>query len=128
MHAHSKKKFSFRKRLESTNHAFRGIGLFLSRTHNAWLHVFFALVAVYLGWVLCISAIEWTLVVFAIALVIVAEAFNTAIEIHMDLTSPGEHPHARDTKDVSAGAVFLAVIFSGIIGCIIFVPKMLPYL
>lgn len=40
--------------------------------------------------------------------VLVAEAFNTALEIDIDLTSPEYHPYARDTKDVAAGAVLLS--------------------
>ena len=55
--------------------------------------------------------------------VIIAEAFNTAIEIDIDLTSPEYHPYARDTKDVAAAAVSLSVIMAGIIGLIIFLPK-----
>ena len=120
------KPFSLRARIQSSNDAFRGIGIFLRYTQNAWLHVFFAAVAVYFGVVLAISPVEWALVAFAVASVFVAEAVNTAIEIHVDLTNPEEHPFARDTKDVAAGAVMLAVFFAGIVGISIFVPKMLP--
>jgi undecaprenol kinase len=63
------------------------------------------------------------LLVFAMTAVLVAEAFNTAMEIDIDLTSPEEHPYARDTKDVAAGAVLIAVMGAVIIGLIIFVPK-----
>ena len=122
------KKFSLRKQIGSTNHAMRGIGIVLRYTHNAWLEIFFAVVAVYLGWALSISATEWIFIVFAIGSVIVAEAMNTAVEIHVDLTNPETHPHARDTKDVAAGAVLLSAIFAGIVGLIIFVPKLLPLL
>jgi len=55
--------------------------------------------------------------------VFVSEVFNTAMEIDINLTSPEYHPYARDTKDVSAGAVLLASIISVIIGLIIFLPK-----
>ena len=117
-----------RKRIASTNHAARGIGLFVRFTHNAWLEIFFAAVAVYLGFALSISPVEWSLIVISIGLVVVAEAVNTAIEIHVNLTNPETHPHARDTKDVAAGAVLLAAIFAGIVGFIVFVPKLLPLL
>lgn len=72
-----------------------------------------------------ISHIEWMILSLAIGLVIVAEAFNTAIEIDIDLTSPQYHPYARDTKDVAAGAVLLMVMISTVIGLIIFLPKIL---
>lgn len=117
------KKFSLRERVRSATHAWRGIRLLLQGVHNLWGHIFFGVLALYLGFVLNISAVEWVLVVFAIGFVIVTEAMNTAIEIDMDLTSPEYHPYARDTKDIAAGAVLLSVLTSVIVGAIIFLPK-----
>lgn len=123
-----KKRFSLITRLNSTNHAFRGLGVFIKTTHNLWVHLFFGGLAVYLGYVLILSPIEWTMITFAIGFVIVTEAMNTAFEIDIDLTSPTYHPYARDTKDVAAGAVAIAVITSGIVGLIIFLPKIINLL
>lgn len=123
-----KKRFSIIARLKSTTHAFRGLGIFIRTTHNSWVHFFFALLAIYLGFILHISSIEWVMIIFAIGFVIVAEVLNTAFEIDIDLTSPTYHPYARDTKDVAAGAVAIAVILAGIIGLIIFLPKIINLL
>lgn len=120
-----KNKFSMVKRLKSTNHGFRGLKIFLKTTHNLWLHLFFTALAIYLGIVLKISYTEWAIIVFAAGLVIVTESLNTAIEIDIDLTSPDYHPYARDTKDVAAGAVSIAAIVAGVIGLLIFLPKIL---
>lgn len=120
-----KKRFSIIGRLKSTNHGLRGLGIFIRTTHNLWFHMFFAVLAVYLGFVLNLSSIEWVIIIFAIGLVIIAEAFNTAIEIDIDLTSPNFHPYARDTKDVAAAAVSIATIVAGIMGLLIFLPKIL---
>jgi diacylglycerol kinase len=95
---------------------------------NALVHMVVGLIAVILGFYFCISAMEWVAIVFAIGLVIVAETFNTAMEIDIDLTSPEYHPYARDTKDVAAGAVLVAVFVALIIGCIIFLPKIFALL
>ena len=122
------KRFSFIRRIKSANFALRGIIIFLKTTHNAWLHLFFGVLAVYMGFLLRISTVEWALVVLAIGLVLLSEAFNTAIEIDIDWTSPEYHPYARDTKDVAAGAVLLASIISGVIGLLIFLPKVLNML
>lgn len=118
-----KKRFSIVARIKSTTHAWRGIGIIIRTTHNMWLHVFIAFCAILLGFIFQISTTEWIAVIFAIAFVIVAEAFNTAIEIDIDLTSPEYHPYARDTKDVAAGAVLLSVLFASIVGMIVFLPK-----
>ena len=119
------KKFSFVERVRSANHAWRGIGILFKTSHNAQLGLFVSVLVTYLGFVLHISSIEWMMLVFVIGLVFVAEGFNSAIEIDMDLTSPEYHPYAKDTKDVAAGAVLLAVIMAVIIGAIIFLPKLL---
>ena len=124
----NKKKFSITERIRSTNHAWRGIGILLRTTHNAWVHIFFGFFAVYLGFTLNISPVEWAIIILAIGLVVVAEAFNTAIEIDIDLTSPDYHPYARDTKDMASGAVLLMTIVAGIVGLIIFGPKVLALL
>ncbi len=120
-----KKSFSIRDRIHSSTHAWRGIILFIKTSHNAWGHILFGLMAIYLGFILHISNIEWMLLIISMTLVIITEAFNTAIEIDINLTSPEYHPYARDTKDVAAGAVLIAVILSLVIACFIFLPKFL---
>lgn len=122
------KQFSIIARLRSTTHAWRGLGIFIKTTHNSWLHIFFTLLALYLGFILDISSIEWVMIIFAIGLVFVAEILNTAFEVDINLTSPAYHPYARDTKDIAAGAVLISVIVAGIIGLIIFLPKIIMLL
>lgn len=120
-----KKRFSLVSRVKSTANAWRGIGIFMRTTHNAWLELLFGALAIYLGFVLHISGVEWILIIFAIGFVILAETINTAIEIDIDLTSPTYHPYARDTKDVAAGAVLITAAMAGIVGLIIFLPKII---
>ncbi len=103
--------------------AFRGIYVTLKITRNFYIHAIFALLAVFLGFYFHISKTEWIAIVFAIGFVFVAETFNTAIEIDIDLTSPEYHPFARDTKDVAAAAVLLSTFTAVAIGLIIFLPK-----
>ncbi len=122
-----KRKFSLVARIRSVNHAMRGLRILFKTTHNAWVQIFFAALAVYLGFTLCISNLEWVAIVFAIGLVLVTETLNTALEIDIDLTSPEFHPYARDTKDVAAGAVFLAILCAIAVGAIIFLPKILLF-
>jgi diacylglycerol kinase len=118
-----KKDFSISARIKSTTHAWRGILIFLRTCHNAWVHIFFGLLAVYLGLILHISNIEWVLIIFVIGLVLITEVINTAFEIDINLTSPEFHPYARDTKDVAAGAVLVSVFVSIIVALFIFLPK-----
>jgi len=122
-----KKRFSIIGRAKSFKHAFRGISILLKTQPNFWIHIIAGIIVVKLGLWLHISEGEWAILVLAIGIVLAAEAFNTAIEIDIDLTSPEYHPYARDTKDVAAGAVLITVIVAIVVGCIIFVPKLSLY-
>jgi len=122
------KRFSIVARIKSSTHAFRGLGIVMKTTHNFWGHLFFSILAIYLGYILNISHFEWLALIFAIFIVLITETINTAIEVDIDLTSPEYHPYARDTKDIAAGAVLLSVILALVVGLIIFLPKMYPVL
>jgi diacylglycerol kinase len=122
------KEFSLIKRAQSFTHASRGVWIFIKSTHNAWIHIVVFVIVLMLGSILEVNRFEWIVLVFASGLVFVAEAFNTAIEIDIDLTSPNYHPHARDTKDVAAGAVLIAVTVAIVVGCLVFIPHLIPFL
>ena len=116
-----------KKRLDSFKYAFKGIYIFFKTQPNAWIDAFFSLLVIGGGLFFQISTIEWLFCISAIALVLSAEAFNTAIEFLTDLVSPDYHPLAGKTKDVAAGAVLLAAIGALVIGLIIFLPKVLEF-
>jgi diacylglycerol kinase (ATP) len=120
-----KKRFSIVARARSFNHAFRGIGVIFRTQHNAWVQAIIGAIVITLGVWLRISTLEWGLIILAIFAVLAAEGFNTALEIDIDLTSPDEHPYARDTKDVAAGAVLLTVFGAIGVGLLVFLPKIL---
>lgn len=119
------KRFSVVRRAKSFTHAGRGVWLVIKTTHNAWIEIALLFLAIACGAYFHITETDWMLIVFAAGLVLAAEAFNTAIEIDMDLTSPEYHPFARDTKDVAAGAVLIAALTAAIIGLLIFAPHFL---
>ncbi|MEX2029100.1 MAG: diacylglycerol kinase family protein [Candidatus Paceibacterota bacterium] len=118
-----KRAWSFVRRAQSFTHALRGIRLMFLTTPNAWIHISATVIVVMAGCYFSISLFEWMAIIVAIGLVFIAEAFNTAIEIDINLTSPEFHPYARDTKDVAAGAVLIAALISAIVGLIVFLPK-----
>ncbi len=113
-------KFSLIKRIRSFIYAGRGIKIFFKSTHNSWIHVTLCIIAIILGFYFHITQTEWMMLVLASGLVFVSEAFNTAIEIDIDLTSPEYHPFAKNAKDVAAGAVLISAITALVIGVLIF--------
>lgn len=127
-HISERRRFSLVARARSFIHAFRGLRIILKTQHNAWLHGVIAGIVVFLGFFLHISYLDWGMVILAISSVFAAEAFNTAVEIDIDLTSPTYHPYARDTKDVASAAVLITVFGAIIVGFIVFIPKILAFL
>ena len=108
------------KRTQSFTHAWRGLVVFIKSTHNAWIHLTVFVGTLIAGFYFHLNRYEWIALIVAAGFVLMAEAFNTAIEIDIDLTSPDYHPYARDTKDVAAGAVLIASVTAAIIGVLIF--------
>lgn len=117
-----------RKRIESFRFAFAGIAHFVKSEPNVIIHLIAAAIAVGMGFFFAITTIEWCLVIFAIGLVLSAEAFNTSIEYLTDLVSPDYHELAGKTKDVAAAAVLLTAITAATVGLLIFLPKILAWL
>lgn len=84
-----------------------------------------AVIAITLGFVLCIAAWEWVAVALCIGAVLAAEAFNSAVEALADRVSPGYDEAVKRTKDLAAGAVLLLAIAAVAVGLIIFLPKII---
>lgn len=118
----------FRQRFKSFKYAFEGIFELAKAQPNFRIHLFAACVALLLSWFFSIDKIEWCFIVFAIFIVLAAEAFNTSLEYLTDLVSPDYHILAKKTKDVAAAGVLLTAIGAAIIGMIIFIPKLINYL
>jgi diacylglycerol kinase (ATP) len=104
--------------------AWNGLRLVVRTQPNARVHLAATAMAWLLGAFLRLSLGEWAALVTVTALVWVAEALNTAIEMIVDLVSPERQPLAGWAKDVAAGAVLLAAAGAVIVGAILFLPKL----
>ena len=90
---------------------------------NFHIELCFMALCIVLGFVFCISAFEWLVVVVCFGLVLGGECINSSIEAIVDLASPEYHELARKSKDAAAGGVLLFSISSFAVGLIIFVPR-----
>jgi undecaprenol kinase len=115
-------------RYRSFRAALRGLGWLIVSERHFQLHLVAAFAAVLLGLVLGLAAMEWAILVLTIGLVLVAEAINTAIEHTIDLTVRQIDPLARTAKDVGAAGVLIAALISVLVGCLLFLPKLLALL
>lgn len=111
-----------KRRLNSFGYAVQGLSsAFRSEINLRW-HVLSAGLVIAMGLYVGLTGTEWALISLAIGLVWMAELFNTAIEVVVNLVSPGRHPLAGKAKDIAAGAVLIASLTAAAIGTFIFFP------
>tara|TARA_A100000171_G_C2126099_1_gene143606 strand:- start:1708 stop:2079 length:372 start_codon:yes stop_codon:yes gene_type:complete len=115
-------KFSVLARLKSFNFAFKGLWHVVRHEHNFRVHLFAALLVIALSAYVNLTMNEWLWVISAIAMVLVAELFNSSIEKLVDLVSPAFNPKAGIVKDIAAAAVLITAVAAAIIGTLIFYP------
>jgi diacylglycerol kinase len=106
----------------SFRYAITGISYLLRTQRNARIHAIVGAIACALGAWLRITRVEWAVIVFTIALVLILEGLNTAVEAAIDLASPQIHPLAKAAKDLAAGMVLIAAIASVAVGLLILGP------
>jgi diacylglycerol kinase len=104
--------------------AFAGLGQALRTQRNLRLHFAAGVVVLGCGVWLRLPAGETALLLVAVAGVVVAEVFNTALEAVIDLVSPGYHPLAGFSKNLAAAAVVLAALFAAAIGLLVLGPPL----
>ncbi len=104
--------------------AFAGIAYLFRTQRNARIELVIALVVCALGAWLRITRLEWAILVVMIAMVLILEGLNTALEAAVDLASPEIHPLAKVAKDVTAGMVLIAAIASVVVGLLILGPPL----
>jgi diacylglycerol kinase len=114
-----------KKFFKGFNFAFNGIKYSFKTQLNFKVHTFLAFLAMVLAYTLKITIDEWLWIFAAISLVFIAELINTALETLVDLVSPEINPKAGLIKDISAAAVLIAAIFALLVGCFIFLPKLI---
>jgi diacylglycerol kinase (ATP) len=113
------------KFIRGFGYALKGLWYATATQLNFRVHLVAMLTAAFMGYTLHISQNEWLWVGLCIALVLVVELINTAIETLTDLVSPEYNVKAGIVKDVSAGAVLLTAVFALVTGLVIFLPKLL---
>ena len=113
-----------RRFIKSFDYSFEGIAYAFKFEPNFRFHLVALIIVGILSWYYNLSPQEWLWITAVSAIVIMAELFNTAIEVLVDLVSPEIHPKAKIVKDVASAAVLVASILAIITGLVIFIPKL----
>jgi diacylglycerol kinase len=110
--------------IRSFCYAFAGLAYLFRTQRNARVHLAIGAAACAVGAWVRISRVEWAVMIFTIALVLILEGLNTAVEAAIDLASPKFHPLAKAAKDLAAGMVLIAAIASVGVGVLILGPPL----
>ena len=110
--------------LRSFGFALEGVSYLIRTQRSAQIQVAIGAAVIAFAIWLGIPALEWAVLILAMALVLSLEALNTAIELAVTLASPQRHPLAKAAKDVSAAMVLIAAIASVAVGFAIFAPRL----
>ncbi len=122
-------KYSETDFLKSFSYARRGILLALKSQRNFIRQLTMSAIAIILGFVLRFSILEFCILIFAAALVLVAEIFNSAIEFTLDAVYKNKYSKLVGmAKDLAAAAVCTASCSTVIIGLLLFGSKILSAL
>ena len=114
-----------RGRLRSIKYALKGMWLLLTTEDSIKTQFFLGIFSFIVGFYFEISATEWMIQLIVLAMLLVAEACNTAVEKMADFVHPEYHEKIGFIKDIAAGAPSFAAIFAIIVSGIIYTPKIL---
>ncbi|MGC6285433.1 MAG: diacylglycerol kinase [Polaribacter sp.] len=117
-----------KNRLKSFGYAFKGFLFLIRNEANFQVQIVIAILAIILGFVFDISLLEWFAQLIAIAMVLVAESFNTSIEKMVDFVHKDDHPEIGKIKDISAAACLIISVLALVIGVLLYLPKIVPFL
>ena len=111
---------------QSVVEAIKGLKFVIQTERNMRVHLAIAVVVVLLSIILSLSKIEFALILFSIALVLVAETVNTAFELLLDYVNGAKyHDTIKMLKDIAAGGVLVAAINAVVVGGLIFGNKLI---
>lgn len=107
----------------SFRHAWDGLAHATSTQPNFTVHLFLSILAILAGFILKISGLEWIIISLTIAIGLVIELVNTAIESTVDLITRRHHRLAKIAKDTAAAAMLVYALGAIVVAAIIFIPK-----
>jgi diacylglycerol kinase (ATP) len=115
-----------RNLLESFNCAFEGVIYAFKTQRNVRIHFLLTTLVLVFSLALKVSKAELLILFLTIALVLITEMINTALETVVDLATQEYHDLAAIAKDVAAGAVLVASMVALVVGYLVFFPRLEP--
>ena len=106
-------------------YAFQGLFVLVKTERNFKFQLFAFICISLVGFYFQIDKSEWLSVLIISAVILSAEALNSAIEKLCNHLHPEIHPSIKQVKDISAAAVLISSIIAIVIAAILFIPKIM---
>ena len=114
---------NFKTRITNARH---GLELAMRAEKNLRFHAIISGLVVLAGFILDVGHVKMCILLLAIAIVILTEMVNSAIEFTLDALYKNKYSRlVKFAKDISAGAVLFVSIIAIIIGVLIFIPALI---
>jgi len=106
--------------LRSFNFAWEGLAFSFATQRHMRVHFAIMTLVLLAAWALRVTQAELLQLLTAMVVVLVSEMVNTSVEYAIDLSTDGYDPRAKVAKDVAAGAVLLAAVYSVAVFILVF--------
>lgn len=121
--------FKSRSFWHSMGYALHGLKSTFRTERNFRTHLFLAVLIGLLAAYLQVSAIEWSILILCMTIMIATETLNTALEYLVDLWTDGSfRQRAKLVKDIAAGACLVTAFGVGLSGFCVLMPHILDQL
>ena len=114
--------------IQSLTNAMHGLRLAFFSQRNFVIEIVLAIIAVILGVILRFNLTDICIILVISSIVLICELLNSVIEFTLDAVYKNSYSRLVEmAKDISAGMVLLACMFSSIIGTLLFLKYIFKY-
>lgn len=107
--------------LRAFKHSVRGLAYAAKNERAFQQEIVILAVGVIAAFVLTASSIERAILIGSVAVVLLVELINSAIEATVDRIGPEQHPLSQRAKDLGSAAVLVSLVSSAVVWLIILV-------
>lgn len=119
------KKRGIKRFFNSVKNSINGYIYAYTNEQSLTIHAILTILVLLSGFYFNISKMQWAILVVVMAMVIIAELLNTAIEATVDLITKEYNELAKVAKDCASAAVFTASILAAGLYLYVFLPKII---
>jgi len=117
-------KFKNKNFFTAVKNSFLGLKYVFSHHRHFKIQIIFAILILILSYFFNLNIFEFLFIILVIFLVLISEIINTLIEEILNFVHPHYNDKIKIIKDISSGMVIVAVIFSLLVGIVVFGNKL----